>query len=40
MKVTSAKSTARATSPNEVKANAMTIRIVFDPTKDEYQRSN
>jgi hypothetical protein len=41
MKVTSAspvRSTVRATAPDEVRANAMSVRIIYDQTKDEYQR--
>ena len=33
-----AKTPAKAPSADEVKANAMTVRIVYDQTKDEYQR--
>jgi hypothetical protein len=41
MKVTPAspvRSTVRATAPDEVRANAMSVRIIYDQTKDEYQR--
>jgi hypothetical protein len=33
-----ARNTARATSPDEAVAHTMSVRIVYDPTKDEYQR--
>ncbi|MGA2505463.1 MAG: hypothetical protein ABSG01_15385 [Anaerolineales bacterium] len=39
MKVSTAKSTAKATSPDETRANAMTISIIYDQTKNEYTRS-
>ena len=33
-----ARNVARATAPDEAVAHAISVRIVYDPTKDEYQR--
>ena len=40
MKINTAKSTARPTSPDETHANAMVVRVIYDQSKDEYQRIN
>ena len=38
MKVNTARSTAKATSPDEVKAHSISVKIIFDQSKDEYQK--
>ena len=40
MKVSATKASVKASSPDETRASAMTFQIVFDPTKNEYQRNS
>jgi len=38
MHISTAKNTAKNTAADEAKANAMTVHIIYDQSKDEYQR--